>query len=333
MTKEAQKAPSASQTGRRLDALAEGGSPVALRQRTIRDRLRREWWIYLFLAPMLIGFGMYTIYPILASWWYSFLDWDGFALQGTFIGLDNYRRVVQDDLFWNAFSNSFVFLLVAVPVRVGLALFLAIVLNSKITPLRGLFRTLLFVPVVTTGAIVGVVFTLILDPNGPVNVALEGVGLIDQPITFLGNPDTSLFSGVGVWVWKWLGITLIYWLAALQTIPQELYEAARTDGASNWQQFRYVTFPHMVPFLIIIMLIDIEEALNVFDLLLTLTGGGPAFSSEVIEIYIYRTAFEATTPQLGYASAAAVFFGLTTLILVLLQGAGLRIARGRLRSS
>ncbi|TWD74914.1 carbohydrate ABC transporter membrane protein 1 (CUT1 family) [Kribbella amoyensis] len=289
--------------------------------------MRDDWWIYLFLLPTVVGYGLYTVYPLVASWWYAFLDWPGFSDRGTFIGLANFELLWADDLFWNSFVNSMVFLALAVPLRVGLALLLAIVLNRRSTPFRGLFRTLLFLPVVTTGAIVGIVFTLILDAGGPVNLALVKSSLVDSPVDFLGSSGLSLYSVIGVWVWKWLGITLIYWLAALQTIPNELYEAARMDGAGNWKEFRYVTLPLLLPFLVVITLIDMVGALNVFDLVVTLTGGGPAFSSEVVEVYIYRTAFGATVPQLGYASAAAVLFGLLTMVLAVGQAVGIRAAR------
>jgi multiple sugar transport system permease protein len=121
---------------------------------------------------------------------------------------------------------------------------------------------------------------------------------------------------------------MIYWLAALQTVPEDVHEAAQLDGAGPWQEFWRVTLPLLIPFLIIITLIDTVSALNVFDLMQTMTGGGPAFSSEVIEIFIYRTAFAATTPQLGYASAAAVLFGMLTVVLAIVQALGIRAARG-----
>lgn len=292
-------------------------------------RIRKNWWIYLFLLPTFLGYGAYTVYPLVASWWFAFLDWPGFAAQGTFIGIENFQRLVRDDLFWNAFGNSLVFLLVAVPLRVGLALFLALVLNRKKTPFKGFFRTLFFLPVVTTGAIIGVVFTLLLDASGPISLALVTAGILESPANFVAHSGTSLYAGVGVWVWKWLGITMIYWLAALQTIPEEVHEAAMIDGATPLREFRHITLPLLVPFLVIITLIDTVGALNVFDLMYTLTGGGPSFSSEVIEIFIFRTAFGATVPQLGYASAAAVLFGLLTMGLAVAQAVGIRWARRR----
>ncbi|MEV0612112.1 sugar ABC transporter permease [Nonomuraea sp. NPDC050404] len=296
-------------------------------------RLRKDWWIYLFLLPTILGYGAYTIYPLLASWWFALLDWPGFATAGTFVGLENFERLIGDELFWNAFWNSLVFLVIAVPARVGLALLLALVLNAKKTPFKGFFRTLFFLPVVTTGAIVGVVFTLLLDAGGPISLSLVWSGLIDSPANFAAEAGTSLFAGIAVWVWKWLGITLIYWLAALQTVPQSVHEAAMIDGAGAWAEFRHVTMPLLVPFLVIITLIDTVAAFNVFDLLQTLTGGGPSFSSEVIEIFIFRTAFQATVPQLGYASAAAVLFGLITTVFALAQGLGMRWARSRMGTS
>jgi multiple sugar transport system permease protein len=293
----------------------------------LRHRLRRDWWIYLFLLPTILGYGAYTVYPLVASWWYALLDWPGFADSGTFIGLENFTRLVKDGLFWNSFKNSLVFLICAVPLRVVLALVLAILLNRRKTPFKGFLRTLFFLPVVTTGAIIGVVFTLLLDSSGPISLALVASGLMDSPSNFVANTGTSLYAAVAVWVWKWLGITMIYWLAALQTIPEDVREAAMIDGAGALHEFRYITLPLLVPFLVIITLIDTVGALNVFDLMFTLTGGGPSFSSEVIEIFIYRTAFGATVPQLGYASAAAVFFGVLTMALAVGQAVGLRWAR------
>jgi multiple sugar transport system permease protein len=308
-------------------ARAAARRPKPRRRPGLFTRMRRSWWIYLFLLPTVVGYGLYTVYPLVASWWYAFLDWPSFADKGTFIGFDNFRRLVHDPLFWNAFKHSLLFIAIGVPLRVGLGLLIAIVLNQKATRFKGLFRTLIFLPVVATGAILGVVFTLILDANGPINRALVDLHLISHPISFLANVHTSLYTGIGVWVWKWLGITMVYWLAALQTIPRSLYESAQLDGASAWQEFRYITLPGLKFFLIIITLIDTVAAFNVFDLLQTLTAGGPVYSSEVIEIFVYRTAFHATVPELGYASAAAVIFGLTTLAFAAVQAIGIRAAR------
>ena len=195
------------------------------------------------------------------------------------------------------------------PLRVGLALVLAVALNDPRLPFVRIMRTALFLPVVTTGAIVGVVMRFVLDPiGGPINVALLDRDCSSvRSISRAASPRSTARSAI--WVWKWLGVTLIYWLAALQTIPKDLYEAASIDGAGRMRAVRYVTIPLLVPFLIIITLLTAVEATNVFDLLLTLTGGGPFYATEVIDIFVYRQAFAANIPRLGYASAAALFFG------------------------
>ena len=301
-------------------------APARARRRGGR-RGRATLWIWLFLAPTVVLYGVFTVYPIIGSYWYSLLDWDGFTSTKTFVGLANYRQVWHDPLFWGAFWHTLLFMLVTVPVQVFLSLLAAMLLNSPKMPLSKLFRTALFLPVATTTAIVGIVMQSIFDPaNGPVNVFLDKLGF-DGGIDFLGSSHTSLWTAMGVYVWKWLGITLIYWLAALQTVPKELYEASAIDGASGLQSFRHITLPLLKPFTIIITLLSLEASLHVFDLIQTMTAGGPYYSSEVLEIYIYRWAFAATIPRLGYASAAAVIFGLFVFVIGIFQLLGVRAAR------
>lgn len=295
-------------------------------------RLRDNRWIYIFLLPTIVLYGLYTLWPIVASYGYSFVDWNGFQAEKTFIGFENYQRVFADPLFWNSFTITVLFMLVTVPMRVSLALAFAVVLTHPKLPFRRLFRTTLFLPVVTTTAIIGVVMQLILDPgSGPITLILQQLGLVDAGVNLLGSSGSALWVVMAVHTWKWLGVTLIYWLAALQTVPPELDEAARMDGANAWQVFRHITLPLLVPFLIIITLLTVEQNLKIFDLMLTMTGGGPFFSTEVIEIYIFRWAFATTIPQLGYASAAAVSFGLLMLVVGVVQVLGLRKARHALR--
>ncbi len=311
-----------------MSTLSRSTSPAPVTRRANGGVIQRLWhdrWIYLFLAPTLVLYALFTLWPIIASYYYSLLDWNGFDQSGTFIGLANYVEVVQDPLFWNAFKNTFLFVFVTVPIRVGLALIAAIILNNPRLPFANIFRTTLFLPVVTTTAIVGVVMIFVFDPSsGPVNLALLDLGIIHHTVNFLGQADSALWVAMSIHIWKWFGITLIYWLAALQTVAEELYEAARIDGANARQTFWYVTVPLLIPFLVIIVLITAIDTLRVFDLILTLTNGGPDFATEVVEVYIYRWAFAASIPRLGYASAAAVIFGLATMLLALGQGVGLR---------
>lgn len=307
-----------------------GRSTPSLARRSA-DRSRR-FWIWVFLLPTVILYGAYTLYPIIASYWYSLVEWNGFTADQTFVGIRNYEAVFADPMFWSSVRITLIFMLLVAPARVILSLLLAIVLNSPRMPFAGLLRTVYFLPVVTTTAIVGVVMQFILDPSsGPVNGALRTLGISDG-VNFIGDSGTALVTAAVIYVWKFFGITMIYWLAALQTIPSELYEAARIDGASSAMIFRHITVPLLKPFLIIISLLTIEDTFRAFDLMQTMTGGGPFFSTEIIEIYIYRWAFAASIPQLGFASAAAVLFGLFVFVVGLIQLWGVRTA-GRLRGT
>lgn len=290
-----------------------------------RQMGRQQLYVWLLLTPTVVLYGLYTLYPLVASYWYSFWDWSGLDSQKTWVGLQNYRDVFADPLFWNAFKITVLFIVVVVPAAVILSLLLAILLDSPKMPFAAFFRTAYFLPVVTTTAIVGVVMQFVLDPaSGPINQLLTKLGLVNQGVNFLGSSSTALWTVAGVYVWKWFGITMIYWLAALQTVPGEVYEAARIDGAGAWQLLRRITLPLLKPFLIIITLLSLESALKIFDLMQTMTGGGPFDSTQVMEIYIYRTAFTATIPQLGLASAAAVLFGMFVCLIGLFQWFGVR---------
>ncbi len=296
----------------------------------LSERLYAARWCYVFMLP---SFGLailFTFWPIAASWYFSLLDWSGFSDERPYIGLANYVELIGDPYFWQAFGRSFLFMAVTVPVRLTLALIVAIVLNDAALRLAPLFRTLFFLPVVTTSAIVGLLMVFVLSPfNGPVNQALVASGLVGRPIDFLGDPATALYTVMGVSVWKQFGVSMVYWLAALQTVPPEQLDAARVDGAGRWDLLRYITLPHLRPFAIVIVLITAVSALRVFDLVQTMTGGGPFFASEVMEVYIYRNAFsvQGGTPRLGYASAAGVLFGLTVMLIALTQARALRWAR------
>ncbi|MGW0801497.1 carbohydrate ABC transporter permease [Nonomuraea sp. NPDC002799] len=301
---------------------------------TIGGRLWQHRWLYLFMVPSGLLTLMFTLYPTVMSWYFSFLDWSGFSDSAHFVGFANYGEVLRDEMFWDAFGRSFLFVLVAVPIRLTLALLAAIVLNNQALKLGPVFRTMFFLPVVTTAAIVGVVMSLMYSPfNGPINEALMAVHLIDQPIDFLGEPGTSLWSVMAVEIWKNFGITMIYWLAALQTVPRAYYEAAAVDGAGRWQVLRHITLPILLPFAAIITLLSANSVLHTFGVVQTMTAGGPYFASQTVEVYIYQTAFapgQGGVPRLGYASAAGCLFGLCVMLIALLQlWAGRKVAQTR----
>ncbi|MFE5342679.1 carbohydrate ABC transporter permease [Isoptericola sp. NPDC056578] len=282
--------------------------------------------------PTFVLYGIYTIYPIVASYWYSLVEWNGFSSEQTFVGISNYQAVLGDPMFWSSVRITLVFMLVVAPLRIFGAFVLAILLNSPRMPFARFFRTVYFLPVVTTTAIIGVVMRFVLDPGSGPLAALFGVFDL-PPVDLLGDSDTALYAAALTYVWKFFGITMIYWLAALQTIPQDVYDAARIDGAGGVRIFRHITLPMLLPFLLIISVLTVEDCFHAFDLMQTMTAGGPFYSTEIIEIYIYRWAFAASIPQLGFASAAAVLFGLLVLVVVAVQAwatfSSQRLQKGR----
>lgn len=287
-----------------------------------RERRKAMLWGYVFILPLLVLFLGFTIWPILASWGYSFFDWNGVGAPQDWVGLDNFIEALTAPAFWNAFTNSFLFSLAALLIELPLALVLAVILNNQLLRMRNLYRLAFFLPVVATTAIVGMVMAVLFAPvGGVVNEALLSLGLVERPVNFLGNPDLALPTVIGVDIWKGFGITLIYWLAALQTVPKDLIEAARIDGANAFQQLRYVTVPVLIPIAAVILLLTFQRSLNTFDLVQAMTGGGPIFSTDVISTYIYRYAFDpgASAPRYGFACAVGVIFGLCTLVITLLQ--------------
>src|SRR5699024_9455548 len=219
------------------------------------------FWIYLFILPGLVLTAMFVFYPMFASWYFSLTEWNGFTDAKEFVGLANYRELMQDPLFWGSFGRSMIFVLIGVPLRVVLALILAIVLNNVIRGrMSTVFRTVFFLPVMAAASVIGVVLTFVLSPsNGPVAFFLTSTGLSDSPIEFLSDPTLALWSALALHTWKNFGMTLIYWLAALQTVPAEYYEAAEMDGAGAVQRLLRITLPVLIPFAVIIIVLTANE--------------------------------------------------------------------------
>lgn len=291
----------------------------------VRARARDLPWIYLFVLPGLLLTAAFVFYPMAASWYFSLTSWNGFSDAKTFVGLANYRELMGDTLFWGAFGRSMIFVLLGVPLRVVTALILAILLNNVIRGrLSTALRTMFFLPVMAAASVIGVVLTFVLAPaNGPVSYVLQTLRITDTPIEFLADPSLALWTTLLLHTWKNFGMTLIYWMAALQTVPDEYYEAARVDGATAVQVLIRITLPILLPFAVIIIVLTANENLHAFAIIQALTAGGPFYSTEVVEVYIFREAFAPNSaggvPRLGYASAAGCFFGLATLIIALLQ--------------
>ncbi|WP_327087262.1 sugar ABC transporter permease [Nonomuraea sp. NBC_01738] len=311
-------------------------APVS-RPGTLWRRIRDNRWTYAYLTPFVVLTVVFVIYPIFASLGYTLYEWNGLGDPTEFIGLKNFADVVADEFFWSSFQHAAIYTVVLVPVQLVLALALALVLNNP--KLRGstFYRAIYFLPAITSVAIVGIVLKLMISNfSEALSEPLVATGLTDQPLDFLGNPDTVLWVIIGIGIWNTLGYNMVYFLAGLQTIPKEQYEAAQIDGAGKYAQFRHVTIPGLRSVGLVILFLAIIGSLQVFDLVMVMSGGGPYFASEVVNTYIYHQAFggsigsgSGAEPNVGYASAASFFFGIILLLLTLGQMWAIKVMRAR----
>lgn len=267
------------------------------------------------MLPTVLLYILFQGYPIITSAWYSLLDWSGMTMNATFVGLGNFKELLADPLFYNSVANSFKYMFLSVPIQLVLSLVIAYILTSIIRKGATVFRTMYFIPVVTTASIVGIIMIFIFGGTGPVNQVLAMLGI--DTINFLGDEKTALFTVVLIGIWKDLGTYMIYWIAALQSVSQDVYEAAKIDGAGKFRTFTDVVFPLILPIGGVIAVLCVIGSLKVFDIVQTMTNGGPYFATDVVATFVYRTAYSSTTgsPRLGYASAAALMFGLMVVII------------------
>ena len=289
-------------------------------RKKVNPRTRRNMmWAYIFIAPQALVFLVLSFYPIIMSYIYSFFDWQGIGPLKDFVGIDNYVRLFKDARFWGDFLNTVIYVVGTTVIGVLFALILAIILNDNKMRGKTVYRTIYFLPVVTTTAIVGIIMENIFGVSGLANKIMQSLHLIDSPVPFLTNGAWAMIVLILVGSWKGLGITMIYWLAGLQGISSDLYESAQLDGAGFWKTLRHVTLPLLKPMLAVIVLLSIVSGMHVFDLVKTLTKGGPYFKTETLDLYIYNYAFTDShdngISMMGYASAAGVILGLFTFII------------------
>jgi len=264
---------------------------------------------YLFLLPAVALIGVFVVYPILAVFYYSFTDYD-IVRPPVWVGLDNFRRLLGDGTFWLALTHSFVYLLVT-PTIIALSICLAIVVNRK---LRGIhiFRALYFVPAVSGSIAIGLSWRWLFDRNGFINGILQSLGVIDTPIQWLAEPGLVLPIAMLLTIWAGIGYYSVIFLAGLQNIPEELYDAARIDGASDLQKHWHVSLPGLRPQIVFVAVISSLAALKVFDEIYVLTSrsGGILDSGVTMVFYLWKQAF--TLQHAGYAAAIAiVLLGIT----------------------
>lgn len=269
----------------------------------------------LFLLPNLVGFILFTLWPMLYSLILSFLDW-GLLNNKSFVGLSHYKELLGDATFWISFKNTVIYSFVKVPINLFLSLLLAIALNKG---LRGttVFRTIAFLPSVCSAVSVGIIWKPLLESSqsGLVNHILSYVGI--NPIPFLSSTDWSMLSVIGVGIWKELGYFMIIYLAGLQGISKTYYEASAIDGANSRQNFFLITLPLIAPTTFFAFVTSLIGSFQIFDLTTVLTGGGPANSTNTLVMYIYQNAFQWF--RMGYASALALILFIVIFLVTMFQ--------------
>lgn len=287
-----------------------------------KRRLIENVYGYAFIAPMLIGVSIMTLLPILASFFLSFTDWNfllGFK-QIDFVGLRNFERLFADDMFWKSLTNNLIFMLV-VPATLAFSLVLAVIINKQVY-FKDMFKVIYFMPYISSVVAVAMVWQVLFHPSyGPVNQLLMSIGIADPP-KWIADVDFALPSIMLIMIWISIGYNLIIYIAGLQAIPAELYEAAEMDGATPWQKFRSITLPLLSPTTFFLLITGLIGTFKVFDLVQVLTGGGPAGSTSVVVFHLYETAF--INLKMGYASTMALVLFLTIFLITLLQWYGQR---------
>ena len=269
---------------------------------------------YLFLLPAMVILLIFFFIPFFQTIILSFLDYSTSIYHASFAGFDNYIRLFKSPVFYKVLWNTFIYLFVAVPILAILPLFLAILLNQKIRGIT-LYKILIYLPVIVSIVVAAIAFKWLYADEGILNYIVTSLGF--QSIGWLTDPNWALYSVIIVTIWKGIGYYMMIYLAALMSVPQELYEACDIDGAGFFRKHLTVTIPHIMPTIALVTTISAISAMKVFAEIYVMTKGGPLSSSKTIVYYIYERAFE--NLDLGFASAMAVVLLVIVLALSLIN--------------
>jgi multiple sugar transport system permease protein len=288
---------------------------VPTRRRSSVMRRQESWLAILLILPSTLGIVVFAILPIIASLGISLTNWGGLS-KPKWVGLDNYTTALSDSRAISSLSHTLLYVLLAVPSGVAISMLLAVLIhNLKSGWLKTVFRTVYYLPMVTIGVAVALLWQVLLAPQGLVNLILGWLG-IHGP-NWLGSPDWVLPAVAVFSVWQGSGQGIILFLASLASVPKELYEAAQLDGAKPLESFRFITLPMVSPTVFLVLVLSVIGALQVFEAVLVLSNGGPGDSSTTIALYIYKTAFSFF--KMGYASALAWLLSIVLIVLLVVQ--------------
>jgi len=298
-----------------IAAEPQAAPPVPAYRRGSKLRLRNALIGWSFILPNFIGFALLTLVPIIVLFYMSFTNWNVFG-KADWVGLANFQRLLGDGSFRISVLNTLYYSAMHIPLTIVVSLGLALLLNNK---LRGIafFRTAAFFPYITSIVAIAVVWNLLFSPDyGPINQILRFVGF-ENPPGWLTSSQWAMPAVVIVSTWRDMGYYMILFLAGLQTVPRELHEAARVDGANFIQRFFNVTLPCLRPTMFFVTVMLTINSFKIFDLILVMTNGGPGQSTLVLSQFIYKKGFEES--QFGYASAAAVALFLMCIVVTIIQ--------------
>lgn len=286
---------------------------------------KKIYWF--FILPAFVFYTLFSTLPMLMSIGISFMDWNGVSINTMeWIGLGNYVDLLQDKFVWGALRNNIVFVIGSVIIGCTISLAFAIILDSGLLGAE-IFRTVFFMPTVLSLIVVGLLFTLLLSPTvGLLNPMLVRIGLESLQRQWLGDKYTALYTVLAIHIWKSFGFDMFLFLSGLQSIPKVLYDAAKIDGAGPLRSIIYITLPMLREVMIVVVILAMNKAFLVFDLIFVMTWGGPYHASEVLATYMYTKAF--TGGRMGYGTAIAQVLFVIVFIVTLIQ---LRITRAGTR--
>lgn len=284
------------------------------------SKLYKQLTPIFFLLPALSVYVLFAVYPTVSVVEYSFTDWNGISPTKTYIGLENYQQLFGDKIFWEAFRNTFAWSGVIIVLNVGVGLVIAAML-ARVWKARLLLQTAIVLPVVISPIAVATIWRWMYQPNGAVNQIFESIGLSAFKTPWLGSPDAVLYALAFAHSWSTLGLSVIIFLAGLQAVDEDLYEAAHVDGANAIQSFRFVTLPALRPVTAVVFILTLTQSFKVFDIVWATTQGGPIRFSEILSTYMYKRGV--LENEYGYGSAIGVsllaIVSLATLIYMQIQ--------------
>ena len=294
--------------------LPRSKSTIQLNTQNRNTKKKFSWTPYLFLLPAIAFLALTSFLPIFQAIYLSFTNYD-FIGNPNFIGWENYTKLWSDRTFWKVMNNTLIYLIFVVPSLVILSLVLAILVNQKLRSIK-FFRAVYYFPVIVSVVVAGIAWKWVYAENGILNYFLSIISWQPVKIPWLTNPQTAIFAIMAVVVWRGIGYYMVIYLAGLQAIPADLYEAAAIDGSDGWQKHFDITIPLMQPYIILVSIISSISAMKIFEEVYIMSQGGPANSTKTVVYYLYDKGF--TSLEMGYASAIGVFLFLIIFVVSIL---------------